>query len=127
MLGCALSAQAQWITQVNNLKAGWNAVYLHVDASYTNLNELVGKDAANPIQEIWQWQPALPTGQFTESPQLPTGTGTSGRIGQELKVLPRPCNCCVETQLTSCASPMRRLLTPGKSKANLWRLPIDGP
>src|SRR5687768_16304478 len=76
LFGWCFPTRAQWITQLNNLKAGWNAVYLHVDASYTNLQELVAKDAANPIQEIWQWQPALPTGQFTESPQLPTGTGT---------------------------------------------------
>src|SRR5215510_8962575 len=76
VLSLGFPARAQGITQVNNLKAGWNAVYLHFDASYTNLNELVAKDTANPIQEIWQGQPALPTGQFTESPQLPTSPGT---------------------------------------------------
>ena len=76
VIASGLSARAQWLTQVNNLKAGWNAVYLHVDASHTNVNDLVSREAGNPIQEIWQWQPALPTGQFTESPQLPTSPGT---------------------------------------------------
>src|SRR5690349_17906269 len=69
-------AHAQWITQTNALKPGWNAVFLHVDASHANLYQLVGNDLSNPIQEIWYWRPALPTGQFVESPQLPTDGGS---------------------------------------------------
>src|SRR5262245_12507032 len=69
------AARAQWLTQTNTLKAGWNAVFLQVDASYTNLDQLVGSDPTNPIQEIWYWAPALPTGQFVDSPQVPTGVG----------------------------------------------------
>lgn len=68
------SGRAQWLTQTNALRAGWNAVYLHVDASYTNVNQLMA--SALPIQEIWYWQPALPTGQFIDSPQNPTGGGS---------------------------------------------------
>src|ERR1041384_915740 len=67
--------QAQWMTQTNSLKPGWNAVFLHVDASHATLDQLVGNDPSNPIAEIWYWQPALPTGQFVESPQLPTSAG----------------------------------------------------
>src|SRR5688572_4076625 len=63
--------QAQWITQTNALRAGWNAVYLHVDASHVTLDQLVGSDLTNPIQEIWYWKPPLPTGQFVDSPQNP--------------------------------------------------------
>lgn len=70
------SVRAQWMTQTNTLKPGWNAVYLHVDASHATLDQLVGNDPANPIQEIWYWRPALPTGQFVESPQVPTGAGS---------------------------------------------------
>ena len=75
---CAFVApvQAQWITQSLDLKAGWNAVYLHVDASHETLDTLVGADQANPIQEIWMWQPAPATAQFVVSPQLPTSTGS---------------------------------------------------
>lgn len=67
---------AQWTTQTNALRGGWNAVFMHVDASHATLDDLVGKDASNPIQEIWYWQPKQPTGQFVESPQLPTGGGS---------------------------------------------------
>src|SRR6266567_1311847 len=75
LLGCCGQAQAQWITQTNSLRPGWNAVFLQVDASHATLDQLVGADLANPIQEIWYWQPALPTGQFVDSPQLPSTSG----------------------------------------------------
>src|SRR5688572_5136553 len=77
VLGGALpAARAQWLTQTNALRPGWNAVFLHVDASHATLDQLVGNDLSNPIEEIWSWNPALPTGQFTESPQLPTDGGS---------------------------------------------------
>jgi hypothetical protein len=76
ILGTALSTHAQWITQSFVLKAGWNAVYLHVDATHTTLDALVGTDFTNPIQEIWLWNPAPSTMQFVQSPQVPTGGGT---------------------------------------------------
>lgn len=69
-------SQAQWITQTNLLKPGWNSVFFHVDASHATLDQLVGNDLTNPIEEIWSWRSALPTGQFVESPQLPTGAGS---------------------------------------------------
>jgi hypothetical protein len=47
-----------------------------VDPSHATLDQSVGNDLANPIQEIWSWQPAQPTGQFIESPQLPVGNGS---------------------------------------------------
>jgi len=67
-----LPLRAQWLTQSFPLKDGWSGVYLHVDASYADLQQLVGDDPANPIQEIWMWKPAPGTEQFVESPQLPT-------------------------------------------------------
>ncbi len=69
-------ARAQWLTQTNSLKPGWNSVFLHVDASYANLNALIASDQFNPIQEVWYWQPALPTGQFVDSPVNPTSAGS---------------------------------------------------
>jgi hypothetical protein len=72
VLFCASgAAQAQWLTQTNELKAGWNAVFLHVDASHTNLNALVGGASGNQILEIWRWNPPS-VAQFTESPAQPT-------------------------------------------------------
>ena len=56
------------------LRAGWNGIYLHVDASHTSLDSLVANFPN--IQEIWYWRPALPTGQFITSPQNPVGTGS---------------------------------------------------
>lgn len=76
IFGVAAPARGQWITQTNALKPGWNAVYLHVDASHGTIDQLVGGDPSNPIVEIWYWQPMLPTGQFVESPQIPTSGGS---------------------------------------------------
>ena len=64
------TARAQWITQSVTLKSGWNSVYLHVDASHTTLQELVGADPENPISEVWLWNPAS-TMQFVNNPQEP--------------------------------------------------------
>lgn len=71
VLLAALPAQAQWTTQTITLKPGWNAVYLHVDATHTNLTGAVGGDAGNPITEVWQWQPVVAPGRFINNPQLP--------------------------------------------------------
>lgn len=69
----ARSGHAQWLTQSIDLKAGWNAVFLHVDASHDTLNALVAGDIANPIIEVWRWNPPS-VAQFTESPAQPTAT-----------------------------------------------------
>ncbi len=76
LLCSILPVSAQWSTQSFDLVPGWNAVYLHVDASHETLSALVGSDAASPIQEVWRWQPAPGTAQFVTSPQLPTTTGS---------------------------------------------------
>jgi len=88
-----LPARAQWVTQTLSLKAGWNAVYLHVDASHETLQSLVGDDSSNPILEVWMWAPPVSTVQFVMSPQEPasgsqqwrswnrnTGEGTLARL-----------------------------------------------
>lgn len=71
-----VSARAQWLTQSLSLKSGWNAVYLHVDASHDTLDNLVGADVDNPVREVWMWRPSPGTAQFIQSPQLPTDTGS---------------------------------------------------
>lgn len=68
--------RAQWLTQSFDLVAGWNAVYLHVDASYAPLDDLLANAADQPIEEIWQWNAALPNAQFTQNPAIPSDTGT---------------------------------------------------
>ncbi len=83
-MATAFSSHVQWLTQFILVKPGWTAVYLHVDASYTNLDTLVGADFNNPITQIWMWQTA-PTAQFASSPQSPvvpnSQWGVWGRLG----------------------------------------------
>jgi hypothetical protein len=67
---CGLTAQAQWQTQSILLKPGWNAVYLHVDATHVSLDTLLG--ATGPIDEVWLWQTPVSQLQFINSPQEPT-------------------------------------------------------
>lgn len=71
-------ARAQWLTQQFTLKLGWNAVYLHVDASHETLDNLVGAGAVvtTPIQEIWMWTPITGTTQFVTTPQDPVATSS---------------------------------------------------
>ncbi len=64
-------SRAQWVTEEYHLKAGWNAVYLHIDASHDTLNRMVGADPDNPIEEIWMWTPPGPAIQFYDSVQIP--------------------------------------------------------
>ena len=68
-----LSASAQWQTQTVTLKPGWNAVYLHVDASHVTLDATVGTDTTNPITEIWLWKPRMSPDRFINNPQQPVG------------------------------------------------------
>ena len=72
------AARAQWTTQTFTLRQGWNAVYLHVDASHATLDQLVGAAAPSltPIDQVWRWNPAPATGQFVQSPQEPATEGS---------------------------------------------------
>src|SRR6185503_3263754 len=75
LLALPLMGRAQWVTQSLDLRPGWNAVFLHVDASHTTLNALVGSDGSNPILEVWRWNPPS-TLQFIDGPQQPVNTLT---------------------------------------------------
>ncbi len=73
-----LPAKAEWLTQSITLQAGWNAVFLHVDATHATIDQLVGagSPALTPIQQIWRWNPNPATGQFITSPQQPINNGS---------------------------------------------------
>ena len=71
-----LPADAQWITQSMKLNSGWNAVYLHVDASHDSLDNMIKADSNNPITEVWLWSPPSTTLQFVQSPQKPNDNGS---------------------------------------------------
>jgi len=72
----AWTASAQWQTQSVQIKPGWTAIYLYVDASYATLDNLVGSDPHNPIAEVWLWQPTVSSVQFVNNPLAPI-TGSS--------------------------------------------------
>jgi hypothetical protein len=74
----ALPTQAQWLTQTLTLKAGWNAVFLHVDAGHATVDQLVGPGAPalTPIEQVWRWDPKSSTAEFVVSPQQPIDSGS---------------------------------------------------
>jgi hypothetical protein len=66
-------AQAQWQSSTYALKGGWNAIYLHGEATHAPLETLF---AGNPeVLEVWRWNPNPDQVQFTSSPLVPA-TGT---------------------------------------------------
>ena len=73
LLAAPFTASAQWLTQSFSLKPGWNAVYLHVDASHATVGSAV---AGTYIDEVWMWAPNPATTQFVETPQQPLDTGS---------------------------------------------------
>ncbi len=67
---------AQWQTQSLDLKAGWNAVFLHVDPLQASIGTLLASDPDASIEEIWLWKPEVSTQQFVQNPAQPA-TSTS--------------------------------------------------
>ena len=66
----AVSAHAQWQSTTYTLKGGWNAIYLHGDASHATPEVLF---ASNPeVLEVWRWNPNPTQVQFTVSPLIPS-------------------------------------------------------
>jgi hypothetical protein len=67
-------AHAQWQNTTYTLKSGWNAIYLHGDATHAEPDDLF---AAYPaVSEIWRWNPNPNEVQFTSTPMIPSA-GTS--------------------------------------------------
>ena len=67
---CATAVQAQWQSTNYALKGGWNAIYLHGEATHATPDALF---AANPeVLEVWRWNSNPSQVQFTNSPLLPT-------------------------------------------------------
>lgn len=71
---CALcllsgSASAQWVSESYPLKAGWSAIWLSIDTPQGDIDSLLSGHPA--IEEIWRWNPASSTTQFTQTPAGP--------------------------------------------------------
>jgi hypothetical protein len=70
LLCATTAAQAQWQSTNYTLKGGWNAIYLHGEATYAPPATLF---SANPeVIEVWRWNPNPNQVQYTTSPLLPT-------------------------------------------------------
>lgn len=72
-------AHAHWLTQSFDLKAGWNAVFLHVDASHASIATHLASDPNASIEEIWLWEPPTSLAQFVQTPQEPVAGGSQWR------------------------------------------------
>lgn len=67
------SAQAQWFQTTYALKGGWNAIYLHGDATYATPDILFPDSGPSAgVIEIWRWNPKPNQVQFTKSPLIPS-------------------------------------------------------
>ena len=63
-------AQGQWQSTSYALKGGWNAIYLHGDASYAPPATLF---AGHPeVLEVWRWNTNPTQVQFMTSPLIPS-------------------------------------------------------
>ena len=70
------AAQAQWQTIPYNLKGGWNAIYLHGDATWGPIETVLPalNTATSPAQitSVWRWNPNPTQIQFTSSAYTPS-------------------------------------------------------
>jgi hypothetical protein len=69
---------AQWKSETYALKGGWNAIYLHGDASHTTPNELFANHPA--VLEVWRWNPNPDQVQFSTTPAEPDATSSEWTI-----------------------------------------------
>ncbi len=70
--GSALGAAPEprvWQTQTFALRAGWSAIFSHVDTRHTTLDELALANV--DIEEIWRWSPEFANLRFLEGPDQP--------------------------------------------------------
>lgn len=68
----AVTSPAQWFRTTYALKGGWNAIFLHGDASYATPDTLFPDNGETAgVLEIWRWNATTDQAQFTSSPQLP--------------------------------------------------------
>jgi hypothetical protein len=67
------SAHAQWQTENYELKGGWNAIYLHGEATHATIDALFPNSGATAnVEEVWRWNPNSNQVQFTTTPLLPS-------------------------------------------------------
>ena len=77
LLLSGLPLLAQWKTESYVLKGGWNAIYLHGDATHTTPAELF---KSTTVSQVWRWNPNPNQIQFTESPAVPSESSSEWTI-----------------------------------------------
>ena len=70
VLLCAVTAHAQWQSTTYTLKGGWNAIYLHGDATYALPATLFASETE--VTEVWRWNPNPTQVGFTTTPLIPS-------------------------------------------------------
>lgn len=72
----AATASAQWQSTTYTLKGGWNAIYLHGDATHATPDDLFPNSGATAnVEEVWRWNPNPNQQQFSAASLVPN-TGT---------------------------------------------------
>lgn len=69
LLGSA-TVSAQWQNVTYTLNGGWNAIYLHGEATQAAPEVLFASGDAAQVEEIWRWNPNPNEVQFTETPLI---------------------------------------------------------
>lgn len=78
LLLSAPALRAQWKTETYVLKGGWNAIYLHGDASHATPAQLF--QSYPSVLEVWRWNPNPDQVQYSESPAEPDATSSEWTI-----------------------------------------------
>ncbi|MCC5844438.1 MAG: hypothetical protein JJU05_09320 [Verrucomicrobia bacterium] len=76
--GVPSEVHAQWKTETYTLRGGWNAIWLHGDATHATPAELFADYPT--VLEIWRWNPNPDQIQFTDSPNSPNATSSEWTI-----------------------------------------------
>ncbi len=72
LLASAGISRAQWFQTHYELKGGWNAIYLHGDATHATPEVLFpDSGGAAAVQEVWRWNAKSSQGQFSTSSLVP--------------------------------------------------------
>ena len=72
------AARAQWKTETYPLHGGWNAIYLHGDASHATPAKIFENHPQ--VLEVWRWNPNPDQTGFTTSPSMPAPSSNEWTI-----------------------------------------------
>ncbi|WP_438481283.1 hypothetical protein [Oleiharenicola lentus] len=78
VVALAPALRAQWKTETYALRGGWNAIYLHGDASHTTPTELFRNFPT--VLQVWRWNPNPDRVGFTTAPSAPNAASNEWTI-----------------------------------------------